>query len=59
MCPLLSFDQRNIEIKQHQQRVTVQPPIYWGTSMLPSIRPTELEPSIYEFTNIPLSSERT
>ena len=46
MCPPLSFDHRNIKIKQHQQTVTVQPPIYWGTTRLRSIQPTELEQSI-------------
>ena len=47
MCPPLSFDHRNIKIKQYQQTVTVQLPIYWGTTRLTSIGPTELEPSIY------------
>ena len=47
MCPPLSFDHRNIEIKQHRQTVTVQPPTYWVTTRLPSIRPKELEPSTY------------
>ena len=47
MCPPLSFDHRNIEIKQHRQTVTVQLPIHWGTTRLRSIRPTELELSTY------------
>ena len=47
MCATLSFGHRNIKMKQHRQTVTVQPPIYWGTTRLPSLRPTELEPSIH------------
>ena len=32
---------------QHRRTVTVHSPIYWGTTRPLSIRPTELEPSIY------------
>ena len=35
------------QYKQHRRTVTVHSPIYWGTTRPPSIRPTELEPSMY------------
>ena len=55
MCPPLSFDHPNIEIKQHQQTVTIQTPIYWGATRLPCIRHTELELYIYIYLFLSLS----